>query len=509
MPGNTISGDRELSNEALLERVQRAATGFMEMGVAENDAVGIMLRNDLAFLEAHLGLGRANAYPVPINWHFRAEEAGYILRDSKARALVIHADLLPQIVGGIPDGVQVLVVPTPPEVQRAYGLSPESCRVPGGMTDWNTWLEGFEPHTAEPEKRRFAMLYTSGTTGNPKGVRREAVDLAAFGSMLESGSIAMGLRPDIVSVMTGPLYHSAPNAWATLLFMFGATQILQPRFDPEELLQLIEKHRVSHLHMVPTMFVRLLKLPDAVKTRYDLSSLEHVVHGAAPCPVEVKHQMLDWWGPVINEYYGATESGFTVFATAEEWLARPGTVGKALPGAVVKVFSAEGAELPPGEVGEIYVKNGIMTNFTYYGKDEKRQEIEREGMVTIGDVGHMDEDGFVFLSDRKNDMVISGGVNIYPAEIEATLIGLPGVQDCAVFGIPDDEFGEALAAVIQPEHNGGLAESDVRTFLQEKLARYKMPRVITFQSELPREDSGKIFKRKLREPYWEKTGRNI
>ena len=330
-----------------------------------------------------------------------------------------------------------------------------------------------------------------------------------FQKITERLGTVMGLSPEMRAVVTGPLYHSAPNAYATFTAMLGGALVLQPRFDPAELLTLIERHRISHLHMVPTMFVRLLRLPEEVKRRHDLSSLRHVVHAAAPCPPEVKRAMIEWWGPVIMEYSGSTESGVVVFCDAEQWLARPGTVGKPLPDCTVRILDDDGKPLPTGETGEIYMRNGGLPEFTYHGKDDKRREIERDGLITSGDVGYLDEGGYLYLCDRKIDMVISGGVNIYPAEIEAALVALPGVLDCAVFGIPDSEYGESLMAAVQVEPDARLSESDIRAFLAARLANYKIPRRIEFLSELPREDSGKIFKRKLREPYWRDTGRVI
>jgi long-chain acyl-CoA synthetase len=285
--------------------------------------------------------------------------------------------------------------------------------------------------------------------------------------------------------------------------------VLQPRFDPEDMLRLIEAHRVTHMHIVPTMFVRLLRLPDAVKRRYDVSSLRNVTHGAAPCPPEVKRAMIGWWGKVINEYYGATETGVVVWHDSEQALLKPGTVGKPVDGAIVRIVDDQGREVKQGEVGEIYVRAPSLSDFTYNNADEKRREVALGDLVTVGDIGYFDADGYLFLCDRKRDMIISGGVNIYPAEIESQLIDMPGVRDCAVFGIPDEEFGEAICAVVQPDAGATLAADDVRAFLGQRLARYKLPRVVEFRDALPREDSGKIFKRKLRQPYWEKAGRAI
>jgi long-chain acyl-CoA synthetase len=257
------------------------------------------------------------------------------------------------------------------------------------------------------------------------------------------------------------------------------------------------------------MFIRLMKLSEAVRRKYDVSSLRHVIHAAAPCPADIKRAMIEWWGPVIHEFYGSTESGAVTFATSEDALKKPGTVGRIAPGAELRVIGDDGRALPNGEIGEIYSRIAGNPDFTYHNKPEKRAEIDREGFITSGDVGYIDADGFVFLCDRKRDMVISGGVNIYPAEIEAALHAVPGVHDCAVFGIPDDEFGEALMAVVEPQAGVTLDPLAIRAELRNSLADYKVPKQVEIQQNLPREDSGKIFKRKLRDPYWERTGRRI
>src|SRR5665213_2287949 len=261
--------------------------------------------------------------------------------------------------------------------------------------------------------------------------------------------------------------------------------------------------------MVPTMFIRLLKRRETLRKQYDTSSLRHVVHAAAPCPADAKRAMIGWWGPVIHEYYGSTESGALTFATSHDALSKPGTVGKILDGVELRFLGDNGALLPQGEIGEIYSRTLGSPDFTYHNKPEKRAEIERDGFITSGDVGYVDADGYVFICDRKRDMVISGGVNIYPAEIEAALHAVPGVHDCAVFGIPDEEFGEALMAVVEPQPGVTLDVGAIRAHLKTALADYKVPKHIEIQSQLPREDSGKIFKRRLRDPYWERAGRRI
>ena len=510
-----ISGARVAEIAALQERAARAASGFRSIGIGPGDVVAVYLRNDFPFMEASAAAGLVGAYSTPVNWHNSPDEARYIFENSGAKAIIIHADLLRGIEKAIPKDVPVFVVETPPEIVSAYGLSPDDAKLPAGATSWNTWLAQFPPIEAGPAEPPGSMIYTSGTTGHPKGVRRapptpeQAVAWAGIIGKVMGFNATYGDPRDMVTVVTGPMYHSAPNAYGLYAFRVGANIILQPRFDAEELLQMIERHKVTHLHMVPTMFVRLLKLPDEVKRKYDLSSLRFVVHAAAPCPVHVKQAMIEWWGPVINEYYGGTETGAVVFCNSEEYLAHPGTVGKAVENAKVLVLDDNGNELARGATGEIVCRTAAIPDFTYHGDDEKRRKSEKAGLIALGDVGYLDEDGFLYLCDRAKDMVISGGVNIYPAEIEAELHKMPGVGDCAVFGIPDDEFGESLCAVVQPQPGATLSEADVRSFLRERVAGYKVPKKVEFRSDLPREDSGKIFKRKLREPYWEQAGRRI
>ncbi len=284
---------------------------------------------------------------------------------------------------------------------------------------------------------------------------------------------------------------------------------MMPRFDPVEMLELIERERIDTMFMVPTMFVRLLKLPHEVRRRYDLSSLKFVVHAAAPCPADVKRAMIEWWGPVINEFYGSTESSAVTFATSADTLAKPGTVGRAAVGAELRILDDAGRQLPAGQIGEIFTRVAELPDFTYHNRPDQRAAIDREGFITSGDVGYLDDDGYLFICDRKRDMVISGGVNIYPAEIEAVLHAMAGVKDCAVFGIPDAEFGEKLMAVVEPAEGSALTPTEVRAHLLAHLADYKVPRAIEIGRNLPREDSGKIFKRRLRDPYCQQAGRNI
>lgn len=508
MSNTIVSGDRTLSFEDLLRRASQAARGLEEqVGIAKGDTLAVFLRNDFSFFEATVAASLLGAYLVPINWHYSAEETRYILENSNAKALVVHADMLPNIKAGIPDSVSVFVVDTPAEIADTYGIKPVSAK---GHTNWDEWLAGFEQLDERQVASPGAMIYTSGTTGRPKGVRRTPSTPEEMALLYEIVGIAFGIEPGIRTIIPAPMYHSAPNTYASLSVTLGAGQIvLMPRFEPEEFLRLIEKYKITHVQTVPTMFVRLLKLPKEVREKYDVSSLEFVVHAAAPCAPEVKQQMIEWWGPVINEYYGATEVGTVVFCSSEEWLANKGTVGKAMPNVELRVLNEDGEDQPVNVPGDVYCRIKGSTDFTYYGDDEKRKDAEKHGLISVGDIGYLNEDGFLFLCDRRNDMVISGGTNIYPAEIEAELINHSDIADCAVFGIPDDDFGEALCACIQPQEGREPNVEDIRAWLRERLASYKVPKVIELRADLPREDSGKIFKRKLRGLYWEKAGRSI
>ena len=496
-----ISGDRSISYPDIMQRIAKAATGFKALGAGETAPVAMMLRNDFALFETAFGAGAIGARIVPINWHLKGEEVGYILADSGAKLLVCHADLLPQIADGLPKDLPVLIVRTPPEIAAAYGVAEAATGVPDGATDFDAWREQQAP-IENPPKRALTMFYTSGTTGRPKGVKRGAMTPEQAAASERVGAIAYGLKPDNqVVLMNGPMYHSAPSSYGLMAFRHGSTIVLEPRFDPEELLQLIQQHRVTNMHMVPTMFVRLLRLPDDVKARYDLSSLRNIIHGAAPCPVHVKQAMIEWWGLVINEYLGSTETGVPIWHSSEEALKKPGTVGRTIEGGVVRIYRPDGTQCDVGEPGEIYMRQTSVPDFDYQGRPEARAEAGRDGLISVGDVGYLDEDGYLFMCDRKRDMVISGGVNIYPAEIESTLIGMDGIRDCAVFGVPDDEFGERLVGCVELEDGATIVPADIQAYLKQRLANFKVPKDIHFHAALPRESTGKIFKRKLRDQY--------
>jgi fatty-acyl-CoA synthase len=352
------------------------------------------------------------------------------------------------------------------------------------------------------------MLYSSGTTGRPKGVRKQLPgtafgDPASAPAQIAQGMARLGFSAGAVYLSPAPLYHSAPLVYSMSLHRLGGTAVVMERFDPGQCLELIERYRVTHAQFVPTMFTRLLRLPRAERERYDLSSLRLVMHAAAPCPVAVKRQMLDWWGPVICEYYAGTEDIGNTFITAQEWLAHPGSVGR--PMMECHVVGEDGRELPPGQPGVVYFAGGRP--FEYHNDPAKTQSIMNErGWRTLGDIGYLDADGYLYLTDRQAHMIISGGVNIYPQEAENVLAGHPAVADVAVIGVPDEEMGEAVKAVVQcldPAAAGPELAAGLLAFCRSELASYKCPRSVDFTDELPRDPNGKLYKRLLRERYWQ------
>jgi long-chain acyl-CoA synthetase len=511
MTASIVFAGHALAPATVEDRAARAAGGLTVLGVGEDDVVAIMLVNEPAFIELMLAARRVGAYHCPVNWHFKAEEAAHILADSGAKVLFVHAHLLPQIRAGIPDDVTVVVVRPQAATLAAYRV--DAATLDSGAVAWEDWLAAQAPATLPPRQPRGNIPYTSGTTGVPKGVKRalpppeRAAEMAARATAL--GLEVNGIGPGMRAFNAAPMYHSAPNAYTLQSAIHGELLVIEPRFDAERTLALIAEHRLTHAYLVPTMYVRLLRLPDEVKARHDHSSLRFVASTGSPCPPEVKRAMIAWMGPVIHESYASSEAGYVTHISSEEWLAHPGSAGRAAGNGVIRILDEEGRELRPREVGLIYCHQPAYTDFSYVNKPEARTAIDRDGLTCVGDMGWLDEEGYLYVTDRKSDMVISGGVNIYPAEIEAVLIGMPGVADCAVFGIPDAEFGESLAAAVQalPDHT--LDAEAVRKYVAEHIAGYKVPRVVTFHEALPREDSGKIFKRKLRAPYWEGVGRRI
>ena len=498
MKPTLIYEGRTIERDALFDRVLRAASALQALGITAADTVALMLRNTPTVIELMLATRWLGATWCPINWHFKHDELQYILGDCGAKLFIAEAALLHELHGAVPPGVMAIF--------GGGTTAPVDARWP----QWDALRDAAAPCADPAGAPRGPMLYTSGTTGRPKGIRRNAPSAAQVARTLDRSRLCYGLEPGMRALLNAPIYHSAPNGYVVgVSQMPDATLLLEQRFDAERTLQLIEQYRLTHAYLVPTLYVRLLRLPDDVKRKYDVGSMRHVSSTGSPCPPEVKRAMIDWWGPVFNESYGSSELGYMTYVTSAEALAKPGTAGRAIPGCDLAILDEQGQVLPNGQPGLIYARQPTMVDFTYQGNDTARRAMERDGFMTMGDVGYLDRDGYLFIVDRSADMVISGGVNIYPAEIEQALLGLHGVEDCAVFGIPDDEFGEALAAAVQPRAGVHLDADDVRAFLRERLAGYKVPAIVTFHTALPREDTGKIFKRKLREPYWAGRERRV
>ena len=506
--GQLLSGQRSVTHKALEQRTRRAVHGLQLLGIQPGDCIALFLRNDFAFFEASFAATTLGAYPVPLNWHLVSDEVVYVLEDCRARALIAHSDLLrvhPKVLQATSRlGISVFVVPTPVEVQKAFNLEPSTCALPHDLCEWSQWLNQFDPIASQHPTLTQSMIYTSGTTGKPKGVRREGQQLEHATRFAKVRDWIYGIRKGARSLLAGPLYHSAPNSFGLRAARASQLLVLMPRFSPVTFLKLVEHHAITNAFVVPTMLVRLLKLPESVRATIDVSSLEHVMVAAAPCPAYVKQAMIEWWGPVVHEFYGSTEMGYMTVCNSEESLSRPGTVGRPINGAVLKALDEQGKEVACGEPGELYGRLAGFPDFTYHNRAEERAACERDGLISCGDVGYFDRDGYLFLCDRRREMVISGGVNIYPAEIESVLVAMPGVRDCAVIGIPHEEFGEQLLALVQLDaaHAPAPNEGDINAWLRKRLAGYKVPRTIEFRSDLPRDDSGKLFKRRLRAPYW-------
>ena len=502
--------DRCVSRDALEVRAAKGAGAMRAFGLAEDTPVAVIMRNDLTQLEVMRAAAHAGVVIVALNWHGAAEEVGAICDDSGARTVIIHRDLVAALRPAL-EGRQVIGVTPGPALCAAYGLAHAAATDAPDVPEWADLVDAAEP-VPEKAMTRPLMRYTSGSTGRPKGVRRASSGPRRdFEPVLRQvGDEMMRLTPGARFFTAAPIYHSAPSTLSSAALVTpGVSVHLAPKFEPEAFLARIAQDRITHVYMVPTMMSRLLKLPDAVKARYDLSSVGFVVSTGSPWPHDLKVAMIDWWGPVFWESYGATEIGFMTMVSSADALARPGTAGQMQMGGTVMILDPQGNPLPPGEVGEIHARMDVFGGFDYSNDPAARAAAEKHGHFSVGDLGWLDEDGFLFITDRAKDMIISGGANIFPAEIEAVLIRAPFIRDVAVFGAPDPEFGERIVAAVEPMPGWTPDAAEVLAFLDGKLARFKQPRVVDFHEALPREDSGKIFKPRLRAPYWEGAGRKI
>ncbi|HET8993242.1 MAG TPA: AMP-binding protein [Rhodococcus sp. (in: high G+C Gram-positive bacteria)] len=464
-------------------------------GLRHGDCVAVLMENSVSFPKIAWAAQRIGLRYVTLSTRLLADEIAYILGDSGARALFTSGRYLDAAA----DAAELT-----PGVQHRFTVD-EAAR---GFENLAVELDSAAPTVVPDEREGVDLLYSSGTTGRPKGV---VADLPLHPLGTPPGVAGLlhtqwGIGRDSVYLSPAPLYHAAPLRFTMTVHRYGGTAIVMERFDPEKALELVERYRVTHTQMVPTMFIRMLKLPEAQRAAFDVSSLQVVIHAAAPCPPDTKRAMIDWLGPIIHEYYSSTENSLFTALDSHEWLAHPGSVGRPILG-TAHILDESGEELPPGESGTIWSEGGLM--FEYLNDPEKTAAARNEaGWTTVGDLGYLDEDGYLYLSDRRADLILSGGVNIYPRESEDVLVVHPKVADAAVFGIPHDELGEVVHAVVQPAPGAAsdsALEEELLAFLREKLATYKCPRRIEFADELPRHATGKLYKRLLRDRYSQKA----
>ena len=492
-PAIIMGSSGETTTYAQLEdRSRRLGAALRARGFEPGGHLAVLMENNRPYLEVLWAAQRSGLRYTAVNRHLRPAEVQYVLDDCGATALV-SSESMREVI----DGLDLSQLTT-----RICALGELD-----GFERYDDLLASASPDDLTDELEGREMLYSSGTTGQPKGVRKELPgtplgDPTAAPVQIAQGIGAFGAGPQSVYLSPAPLYHSAPLVYSMSMHRLGAAVVVMEHFDAEECLALIERHRVTHAQFVPTMFVRMLKLPDEVRRRYDVSSLQVVMHAAAPCPVSIKHQMIDWWGPIIHEYYAGTEDIGATFITPQEWLAHPGSVGR--PKDECHIVGPDGEEVATGEVGVVHFAGG--RSFEYHNDPDKTASITTpQGWRTLGDMGYLDEDGYLYLTDRKAHMIISGGVNIYPQETENVLVNHPAVLDAAVIGVPDDEMGEAVKAVVElvdPGAAGPELEAELLAYCREHLATYKCPRSVDVIDELPRSDNGKLYKRVLRERYW-------
>ena len=482
-----------VSYRVLDERSNRCARLFRALGLQPGDHIAFCLENHPRFFEIAWAAQRSGLYYTPISSRLTAAEVEYMIADCAAQVFITSAykrAVATELNGRMPAGVRARFM------------------LDGTVPGYAAYESAAAAQPADPvpdEQEGQDMLYSSGTTGRPKGVKFALSGKPAGTppALLQLTTHLYGANAETIYLSPAPLYHAAPMRFCMSMHRLGGTVIVMEKFDPVEALHLIERYRVTHSQWVPTMFVRMLKLPEAERRRYDLSSLRCAVHAAAPCPIPVKEQMIAWWGPVLHEYYAGTEgNGFTAI-TSEEWLAHKGSVGRALLGEI-HIVDDDGRELPPGEIGTIYFASGAT--FEYHNDPSKTASSRNpQGWSTLGDIGYVDSDRYLYLTDRKANMIISGGVNIYPQEAENVLVTHPQVVDVAVFGVPNPDLGEEVKAVVQPVDMalaGPELEGELIAFCQQQLAKYKCPRSIDFDPELPRHPTGKLYKRLLKDRYW-------
>ncbi|MEU5883570.1 AMP-binding protein [Spirillospora sp. NPDC047279] len=481
----------------------RLAGALRGLGLGVGDAIALHSGNRREHFELMCAAGHIGLRYVLVNWHWTAEELRYVLEDAGVSALFSEAEF-GEVAAAAAEGLGL-------SATVAIGGAIE------GFTAYEDFVAGGPDGEPGDQTMGVPMIYTSGTTGRPKGVNRK---LLAAGAPIETAKLVGDVFAEILLIpeggrglLVGPVYHSAQWLWSFVFLMVGRPLVMRRSFDAAETLRLIDQHEIDQIHLVPTQFVRLLRLDERVRDGFDGGSLKVVWHGAAPCSPAVKRQMIDWFGPIVHEYYGSTEASVNTVITASEWLERPGSVGRPLPTTEVHVLREDGEPAKAGERGQIWFRYTSGDDVEYWGDESKTRSVHRPGgLFTTGDIGYFDEDGYLFLADRAIDMIISGGVNIYPAEIEGVLITHPAVRDVAVFGVPDEEFGEQVKAAVELDEaitpSEGLA-TELIAHCRASLAGYKAPRTVDFVDEMPRTPTGKLYKRLLRDPYWKDQQQKI
>ncbi|MBI2525665.1 MAG: AMP-binding protein [Candidatus Rokubacteria bacterium] len=482
-------GERAWTWAEFLERRNRLAHSLAGLGLSAGEKMIVYAHNSLEALLAPAGARALGAIPVPMNHRLVAEEVAYILDHSDG--VIVAAD----------DSF----IPVVEQVRPGAGKVRHWILMGGARRPWALHLDDLiqrgGPHTPPAAGAAVggSMIYTGGTTGKPKGALRGAVNPAIVLGFMQALDLT---DPSHVHLVAGPMYHSAPGGFALFTHMLGGSVVVMPSFDPEAALRTIERHRCTSTFMAPTLVKRIVDLPEPVRRRYDVSSLRVLVVAAAPCPMRVKEEAMRYFGPVLYEFYGSTELSINTILRPEDVLRKPGSCGRAAPGIEVAILDDEGRSLPAGQPGELHVRRYAGMFDGYYKDAEATRETERGDWVSVGDVASMDAEGFVYICDRRRDMIISGGVNIYPAEIEDVLHRHPAVQDVAVFGVPDDEWGERVHAAVQPRPGAALGAGEVIAFARQHMADYKVPREVSLHRDFPRDPAGKLIKRELRDPYW-------
>jgi long-chain acyl-CoA synthetase len=502
MSGNLyLDGNLTLRSD-FESRSKKLASILQKQSIGQGDTVAVLMRNDVKYLEVIQACRYLGCYFVPLNWHSVATEIEHIVQDSGAKILIAHKDLVHPLNDQNFPEVLVAIFPTPTEVADSYQIDVTTRSNTADMAlDLELAIQTAKHIDSEPQPFRGMFAYTSGSTGRPKGIKRKVDD-----SNGDKYAVYQGLARSLMQLtandrfyVAAPIYHSAPNTLSVCSLAASDVDIyLSTKFDPEHFLEAIDKYKITHIYIVPTMMIRLLKLTQTIREKYDVSSLKYALSTGSACPADIKKSMIDWFGPIFYESYGASEIGFMTLISSSEALEKPGSVGKIVPGGAIKILDEHKQELAPKQSGLIYVDLPMFGTFDYTNFDGESSDYSYQNYTSVGDIGFLDEEGYLFINDRQKDMIISGGANIFPLEIESVLIQMDDIVDCAIFGASDPEFGEMVVAAVQCHPAKKITLAQMHEYLDGKLARFKFPRKLDIHEKLPREDSGKIFKQKLR-----------